>query len=178
MKLKYFLRGLGTGILLTALVLCISYRLSEPKGNTVEEAKKLGMVFPEGTKPPKTEADELLEEAKSEEKKEAQATVTPKQTIASGAGVTGKESSKTTPKPTEKTQKTEKDKSKKFTVRSGLLSTSVVREMKEQGIIKDDEGLNKYLEDSGNARKIIAGTYQIPEGASFEEITKIITRQN
>jgi len=176
MKMKYFLRGLGTGILLTALVLCISYRVSEPKGNTVEEAKKLGMVFPEGTKPPQSEADKLLEEANSKQEVESvEESTESEKTVASGASVTAKETP--APTPTAKAEKTEKKKTNKFTVRSGLLSTSVVREMKEQGIIKDDDGLNKYLEDSGNARRIIAGTYQIPEGASFEEITKIITRQ-
>ena len=46
MKLKYFLRGLGVGMVVTALVLCIAYRNSSSGKSVVEQAKELGMVFP------------------------------------------------------------------------------------------------------------------------------------
>lgn len=48
MKLKYFLRGLGVGMVVTALVLCIAYRNSSSGKSVVEQAKELGMVFPAG----------------------------------------------------------------------------------------------------------------------------------
>ena len=48
MKLKYFLRGLGTGIILAALILCISYRSGKSsEKSVVDQAKELGMIFPE-----------------------------------------------------------------------------------------------------------------------------------
>ena len=49
MKLKYFLRGLGVGMVVTALVLCIAYRNSSSGKSVVEQAKELGMAFPQGT---------------------------------------------------------------------------------------------------------------------------------
>lgn len=53
MKFKYFLRGLGVGIIISAVVLCIAFRSYDNTHiNVVNEAKKLGMVFPEGTASP------------------------------------------------------------------------------------------------------------------------------
>ena len=47
MKRKYFLRGLGIGIIVTALLLCISYRKQMTDMAIIEKAKSLGMIFPE-----------------------------------------------------------------------------------------------------------------------------------
>ncbi len=205
MKYKYFLRGLGTGIILSALILCISYRSSGSDKNVVEQAKELGMIFPEGTQSPE-QSDEIAPTD----------TPVPAQN-GSGAGVTGQEAvpggadqtdapdpttipaqtdppkDTTSPKKTAKPKKTDKPKkaakpaeTKKpdsakgsgvsFKVRGGLLSSTVAREMKEAGILQNDKKFDQYLVDSGYATKIREGTYKIPVGASYEEIAKIITR--
>lgn len=172
MKITYFLRGLGTGILVTALVLCIGYRQQDSQESVVERARELGMEFPEKT------PDALVEPS-----------VTP-ETAVSGSAAVGKMTEKPTSKPTARPkakatakatpgqEKASSAKTRTFTVRSGLLSSSVAREMKEAGIIQDDEALDDYLEKSGLARKVRAGRYEIPVGASYEEIAHIITRQD
>ena len=196
MKYQHFLRGLGVGIVLTALILCISYRVSDPKVDVVEEAKKLGMVFPEGTMepaqitlPPSLSATPSAVDASSTgsdvtgagetpstaapseptenptDKPTAKPPVKTKKPAASGAGVTGTQAGQSATK------------KNRFTVRSGLLSSSVAREMKEAGIIDDDKAFDEYLEDHGESQNVRAGTYDIPEGASFAEIAKIITRK-
>ena len=184
MKLKYFLRGLGTGILLTALILCVNNRNSSSGKDVVEQAKELGMVFPKGTEKP---VDALLPTSSPQS-----ATPTPKQdkkVVASGAGVTGEggetekqgETKKpgNTGKPAKKSPKPKKvTNGREFTVRGGLLSSSVAREMKEAGIINNADAFDEYLERSGNAKKVRAGTYKIPNGASYEQIARIITRQD
>lgn len=176
MKLRYFLRGLGVGIVLTAIILCVSYRAQgTPGGDVVEEAKKLGMVFPEGSQ--ELETDFTATPVATTSAVTASTTtaptakVTPKITkkpnknaVISGAGVTGEDTGKV-------------KKGTKFTVREGLLSSSVAREMKKAGIIKDDEAFDEYLENSGYGRKVRSGTYYIPNGASYAEIARIITRQ-
>lgn len=170
MKITYFLRGLGIGILITALVLCIGYRQQDSEESVVERARELGMEFPEKT------PDSLVEP-----------TATPETTVSGSAAVpdekmteepTTKPTAKPTAKATPKQNHTTSGKTRSFTVRSGLLSSSVAREMKEAGIIKDDEALDEYLEKSGLARKVRAGKYEIPVGASNEEIARIITRQD
>ena len=159
--IKYFLRGLGVGIVLTALAFSIGYRVNAPKQNVVEQAKELGMVFPEGTAVPVAVTEQPVQETPAQE--------TPAQT----------ETATRRPKQSEKPQNTpisEEDiKGTRFTVRGGLLSSSVAREMMEAGIIKSDKALDDYLEKSGYATEIRAGTYFIPKGAGYEEIARIIT---
>ena len=47
MKMRYFLRGLGVGVLLATLLLCISYRGQNSENSIIKQAKELGMQFPE-----------------------------------------------------------------------------------------------------------------------------------
>ena len=49
MKMRYFLRGLGVGVLLATLLLCISYRGQNSENSIIKQAKELGMQFPEKT---------------------------------------------------------------------------------------------------------------------------------
>lgn len=175
MKIKYFLRGLGIGIVLTALVLCITYRSGEKnEKSVVEQAKELGMVFPEGTSTPEEILPEVTDEPVSGEAVEPEeVTNTPKPTDTPKP--TGKPTK--TPKPTA-TPKKEDVKYITFTVREGLLSSSVAREMKEAGVIKDADAFDEFIEENGYGRLIRSGKYKIPVGASYETIAKIITRQD
>ncbi len=198
MKLTYFLRGLGVGILLAALALCISYR-SNPGESTdvVEQAKKLGMVFPKGTQEPPTVSILPTETVSATPVPTIQPTIS---AVGSGAGVTGEETAQP-PQPPQQTQQpvqpttvpteaappaTEKvadsgkkpdSSGKKFTVRGGLTSTTVAREMEEAGIIDSAEAMDEYMEKNGFSRKIRAGVYTIPKGASYAQIARIITKQ-
>lgn len=173
MKTRFFLRGLGAGIILTALILCVGYRINAPEQNIVEEAKKLGMVFPEGTSVPVTVSQQPGDAAPVE------TAVIPANTAAVPAGTAAANNS-VGKAPANSTGAGKKGQSAKgqgtrFTVRGGLLSSSVAREMMEAGIIKSDKVLDDLLEKSGYAREIQAGTYFIPAGSTYEDIAKIIT---
>ena len=161
MKKRYFLRGLGAGILLTALVLCASYRQNDSEQSVVERAQKLGMQFPEKT------SDTLLTASGAALAVSPSPSVRPDRTKEPSAQPT--QTAKTTEKAVGKT--------KTFEVREGLLSSSVAQEMRKAGIIKSADDFDEYLEKTGMARKICAGKYKIPKGAGYEEIAKIITRQ-
>lgn len=175
MKIKWFLRGLGVGIVLTALLLCVTYRASQKNNNVIRQAKELGMVFPETKEEEKT-ADELANEVKQDD--------------VSGGAVSGTVVDVKTEEEKKKEDRINdskddiqnasryhKDK-KSFVVRSGLLSSSVSREMEEAGIIENADEFDEYLEKKGYARQVRSGTYKIPVGADFETIAKIITRQD
>lgn len=181
MKKKYFLRGLGVGILLTALVLCIGYRKQNSADTIIKKARELGMVFPKKT------SDSLLSASGSAAEVTTSPTVspTPEQTTAPTDSPTPVPTQTATVKPTPAATQGTKTDSKKnntsgntrtFTVRGGLLSSSVAREMKQAGIIKDADAFDDYVERRGMARKIRAGKYKIPVGASYAQILKIITR--
>lgn len=169
MKKKFFLRGLGVGIVITTLVLCICYRNQDSEQSIVEQAKELGMEFPEKT------PDTLVKpSATPEETASGSAT---KATEKASASPTAKATATPTVTP-KKAKKSEDGKTYTFTVRSGLLSSSVARELKEAGIIDDDDAFNDYILEKGWGRKVRAGKYKIPVGASYFKIAKIITRQD
>ncbi|MGN0378578.1 MAG: hypothetical protein ACI4EU_03215 [Butyrivibrio sp.] len=182
MKLKWFLRGLGVGILVTALVLCVTYRNIQKDQNVIQQAKELGMVFPETES---GSAEQTAEQQKAEE------LARELQTEAASGSAVGEKTEKE-PTEQEKEAKDKIDNSKKdittassyhkgtktFVVRSGLLSSSVSREMEEAGIIDDADKFDEYLEKKGYGRMVRSGKYKIPEGADYETIAKIITRQD
>ncbi|MBO6108495.1 MAG: hypothetical protein J6P16_03715 [Eubacterium sp.] len=64
-----------------------------------------------------------------------------------------------------------------FEVRSGLLSSSVARELYEAGIIEDMWAFDHYIEERGLGHYLIAGSYELKVGASYEEIANIITHR-
>ena len=91
MKAKWFIRGMGTGIVLTALILCMAYRSNRNDGSVIKEAKELGMVFPENetgdiARPEKDQAEQLAKDQEKEKKEQEQE----KQKPASGAAVSQK----------------------------------------------------------------------------------------
>ena len=47
MKLKYYLRGLGTGILFATIILFISYSYKMSDKQIKERASELGMIYPD-----------------------------------------------------------------------------------------------------------------------------------
>ncbi|MEE3467721.1 MAG: hypothetical protein VZQ83_04715 [Eubacterium sp.] len=63
----------------------------------------------------------------------------------------------------------------KFKVRSGLLSSSVARELYEAGIIDDMWEFDHYIVRHNLGDKIIAGKYTLKVGDSYAKIAKAIT---
>ena len=64
----------------------------------------------------------------------------------------------------------------KFTIKSGTGSRAVCNQLAEAGLIEDAAAFDQYLIDSGYSKRISAGNFEIPVGASDEEIAKIISR--
>lgn len=73
MKLKYYLRGLGVGIIVTTIILTISFGGKEtdiddiPVEEVIAKATMLGMVMPEDTETPATEQQDGTETALGED---------------------------------------------------------------------------------------------------------------
>ena len=63
-----------------------------------------------------------------------------------------------------------------ITIRRGTGSRAVCSLLAEAGLIEDAAAFDQYLIDSGYSKRISAGTFEIPAGASEEEMAKIISR--
>ena len=196
MKLKYYLRGLGIGILVTALIMGFTTRDSRPltDAEIKAAAAELGMVesdslrladlpqeptptpeiTPEPTKEPETTPEpEATTESSGEPAKEPETTPEPEATTES-SGEPTEEPETASEAATETTQESGTDIS--ITVSAGSGSRTVCNRLEEAGVIDDAAEFDKYLCDQGYSKRICVGTFEIPADASWEEIAKIITR--
>ena len=166
MKLKYYLRGLGIGIIVTTIILGSCFSMQKPKmtdAQIIEKASQLGMIMPEQDSAVAIET-ETTEPEETQQKNEQQ--------------VTTEEIQQETEQQTEvpKEQETEEAQQEPFTlvVNRGDVCRTMCENLAANGVIDDSEGLRKYLSEVGYASFISAGTYQIPYHASYEEITNIL----
>lgn len=166
MKLKYYLRGLGIGIIVTTIILVSCFSMQKPKmtdAQIIEKASQLGMIMPEQDSAVAIET-ETTEPEETQQKNEQQ--------------VTTEEIQQETEQQTEvpKEQETEEAQQEPFTlvVNRGDVCRTMCENLAANGVIDDSEGLRKYLSEVGYASFISAGTYQIPYHASYEEITNIL----
>ena len=189
MKLKYYLRGLGIGMAVTALILGISFsgRQGQEAQTLTDEqirerASELGMVdsseltlaaLQNSAQPQITMEPEVTEE--SETMTEPEATAEPDIT--------------TKPEPTAEPEMTTKPEATKepelitapeqsqttITIKKGSDSGSVSRVLYEAGLVENAKAFDNYLCNNGYSRSINPGIYEIAPGTSEEEIAKIIT---
>ena len=179
MKLKYYLRGLGIGMAVTALILGISFsgRQGQEAQTLTDEqirerASELGMVdsseltlaalassaaqTPETTIEPEAAAEPEMT-TEPEATTELEATAEP-ETTAEPEVTTAPEQSQTT-----------------ITIKKGSDSGSVSRMLYEAGLVENAKAFDNYLCNNGYSRSINPGIYEIAPGTSEEEIAKIIT---
>lgn len=173
-KLRYYLRGLGIGILVTAFILSVAKKNTEEltDAQIKERALALGMVEGDSLvlsdlrKEEETQPSETLPtetETESEQTSEAES---------SEPETTEPESMEPESMEPESTQQTE---TITFTIASGTSSYTASRNLEAAGLIEDARAFDTYLCDSGYAKTLRVGTYEIVVGTSEEEIAKIIT---
>ena len=172
MKLKYYLRGLGIGIIVTTIILVSCFSMQKPKmtdEQIIEKAAQLGMIMPEQNSAVIAET-ETTEPEETEQKNEQQ--------IAAEKLQQETETQMEVPKEpeTENAENAEQTQQEPFTlvVNRGDVCRTMCENLAANGVIDDSEGLRKYLSEVGYASFISAGTYQIPYHASYEEITNIL----
>ena len=201
MKLKYYLRGLGIGMAVTALILGISFsgRQGQEAQTLTDEqirerASELGMVdsseltlaaLQNSAQPQITMEPEVTEE--SETMTEREATAEPETTTEPEA--TAEPEMTTKPEATAEPEMTTKPEATKepelitapeqsqttITIKKGSDSGSVSRVLYEAGLVENAKAFDNYLCNNGYSRSINPGIYEIAPGTSEEEIAKIIT---
>lgn len=220
MKLKYYLRGLGIGILVSTIILTISFAgkkndLSDAE--VIARAKELGMVMeydkksdtiPKGTEqtniPEETETQTKAEpdtqevqkpentEIQTEKTDESQTEKTEEpQTEVQTEQASGPETEAQTEKAGEQQAEVQEQNTpeaeeprdaeeavpqvKEFVVDRGASSDKVAEKLFQEGLVDDAAAFNRYLVENHYDSSIQNGTFQITEGASYEEISKILT---
>ena len=202
MKLKYYLRGLGIGMIVTALILGISFSNRQDQTSQImtddqirERAAELGMVDSseltlaalqnsakqptEGTPEETTQTQEqnnIEAEPETTVPAETQATAEPETTQEPEATAEPEKTAgpETTAEP-EVTEAPQRTQTASITIQRGDDSGSASRRLYEAGLVENAKAFDNYLCNNGYSRSINPGTYEIAPGTSEEEIAKIIT---
>ncbi len=179
MKLKYYLRGLGIGMVVSTLILVISYNTQNKISDeeVIMRAKKLGMVM-------STEDDLFGEETTSAEEPTTKEPSTEEPTTEEPSTEEPTTEEPSTEEPTTEEPATEEPTTEAggtvveftFTIESGMYSEAVTKMLVQGGIIKNETEFNLFLETTGYEEKIQTGVYTVNSGMTYEEIAKIISK--
>lgn len=195
MKLKYYLRGIGIGLIVTTVVMMIAFMIHKDQllsdDEIRERAAELGMVMPDeiggrdtlssnNAQPETLDADPAESEDASKEDSKAQDAVSDEES----------EQQDTDQKNSDKKNQTENDdagndkpepevtEQVELSIVGGEYSDIVSEKLRKAGLIEDAEDFNKYLAAGGYDNLIQPGTYTIPVGADYDTIIQIITEKN
>ena len=163
MKLRYYLRGLGVGILVTAVIMTVALSKKQPMTDdeVIKRAKELGMIENTIIKDVATskEDEEVKEEIKEELQEEVQ------------------EELQENPENTENETEVETEgETITVSVVSGDSSWSVAKRMEEIGLVDSAKEFDAFLCGNGYDKRISVGTYEISSNATWEDMAKIITK--
>lgn len=179
MKLKYYLRGLGIGILVTAAILTIVYHTkgSMSDSQIKKRAAQLGMVMASTEEDTlfaqTTQADTTIEETGTISVEETTTVVETTEAVTEAP--TEKPTEKPTEAPTEKPTEPAAAEAV-LTISPGMYSESVSAELARLGIITNQKEFNSYLVNNGYAERIQTGDFKVKADMSYDEIARIITR--
>ena len=177
MKLKYYLRGLGIGILVTAVIMGVtqgSRKETLSDREIRERAAALGMVEP-GNSLADLEAAETPAATEIPEAIETPAATETPETIETPAATEAPAATpEVTARPTQKPAEEEEGSSYTFEIQAGDSSYQVAYRLQQAGLVADARDFDNYLCSKGYDRKLKTGSYEILETATEEEISEIL----
>lgn len=193
MKLKYYLRGIGIGIVVTAVIMGVA--LGNPTGGISDaevraRAEKLGMsddtrVLSENeekeTKTQETASPEIQKTTEPTAKPTTEPTAKP--TTAPTAEVAAEPTAEPTavaPEPSESvTSEPESAESAEIIieVRPGDGSYAVAQAVQSAGLVDDAGAFDRFLCQNGYDKKICTGSHTIPAGSCEAEIAAILCKK-
>ena len=187
MKLKYYLRGLGIGIAVTALLMGYSNknRAAEPKAEVATE-ETAGDLLADRNGEATTE--EVIEQSTVEnvtvetDSAETSEEETSQQETASELESSTQEAETTTDKKEQTQSSTEADAGNalpqttiEINIVRGDDSGTVARKLQNAGIVESATEYDAYLMQHGYDKKIRVGKVEIPVDATWQEIAEYIS---
>ena len=222
MKLRYYLRGLGIGIIVTLILTGIAGNKKQELTNEEIKARaaELGMIegttlsgdpTPGLTQTPEPTQELIATPGTTQGTDEASGTETPTMNpdntatpdLTQTPTVTSESTPTVTPEPTQAPTVTPEPTQTPIptpeptqaptatpepaqsdddtqgtvviTVRHGDSSVKVSRMVEEAGLVESAQDFDRYLCANGYDKRLSVGTHEIPAGAGYEEIAKILT---
>lgn len=175
MKLKYYLRGIGIGVIVATLVMTVSsviHNNNLSDETIIKEAQKLGMVMPDSTEDNNSLWVSNTETPDTETLDTETSDTENLNTESSESGTSNTES--VVP---EDSQAVVDENMAEITIVKGDAARQVSEKLFAAGLVDSVEEFHAYLSETGYAYYIYIGTYQIPKGSTFEEICDIIVNK-
>lgn len=201
MRLKYYLRGLGLGIIFAVFIMMVGYRnhgSSMSDSEIIEKAKALGMVETEDSSGMKSDrkTDNKTDEKSDKKIDTSEPDTTIADTSAAEDTQTGTDNTDadniagtadvdtTAPSDVAATDSAASDAAQPqqnttftVTVGSGDTCRMIAERLQAAGIIDDAEKFRAYMGQKGVDQFIADGNHEIPYGASYDDIINILTQK-
>ena len=215
MNLKYYLRGLGIGVVVTALIMGITAgKAKETLSNEEikERARALGMVeesrvltdvidndsSQKEEKEPSPSSEDALSssvadvssevepepmsegssDSDSEDSDDGQEDMGNAERQETTAADSEPENQGEVPEESDNGDESSSGESVTIEVNSGEGSFVVCQKLEDAGLVSLASEFDRYLYENGYDKRINVGTYEIPVGAEWEEIARIIAKLN
>lgn len=194
MKLKYYLRGLGVGIVVTAFVSSIANGIGGNSLTTEQvilKAKELGMVTQDdydAVNSDLTDAKESIEDLQNQlndQNTTANEETSDTENLNNSTNGTNETndanetnaltSDNSTTTETYIEGSTSESTTVEFDITPGMSSNAVSKLLEEKGIIADAADFNQYVIDSGKVNNLQVGRYKVSSGESYDSIISKLT---
>lgn len=201
MRLKYYLRGLGLGIIFAVFIMMVGYHnhgSSMSDSEIIEKAKALGMVETEDSsgmkndkktdnktdeksdkKTDTSEPDTTIADTSAAEDTQTGTDNTDADNIAGAADADTTASSDVAATDSAASDAAQPQQNTTFTVTVGSGDTCrmIAERLQAAGIIDDAEKFRAYMGQKGVDQFIADGSHEIPYGASYDDIINILTQK-
>ena len=187
MRLKYYIRGIGIGIIFATLLLAISFYFGKAnlsKNEMTDEeiitrAKELGMVMPDEEEE-NTEAEADSNETEESETADTSETEDEESTEPEVTGEVAEVLESDEAKAIEQTEETDETTVTyvPFTVRGGESSDTVAYHLYREGLVDSSESFNEYMNSIDVDERIQAGTFYIKEGSTYDDIVALLVNKD
>ena len=201
MRLKYYLRGLGLGIIFAVFIMMVGYRnhgSSMSDSEIIEKAKALGMVETEDSsgmqndkktdnktdkksdkKTDTSEPDTTIADTSAAEDTQTGTDNTDADNIAgtADADTTAPSDVAATDSAASDAAQPQQNTTFTVTVGSGDTCRMIAERLQAAGIIDDAEKFRTYMGQKGVDQFIADGSHEIPYGASYDDIINILTQK-
>ena len=163
MKLKYYMCGLGSGIILAVLVLAIAGKISAlgySVNNNANINETTGSVIAYTTQADNKETTEVETQAGTEGNSE--------RLTGESTGVTMAVTESETQSETGKVQ---------VHIAAVTISSEIAKMLEERGVIDSAQGFIQYMYDEGYSRIVQEGDFEFTKNDTYANVARILTRQ-
>ncbi len=180
MRLKYYLRGLGLGIIFTCVILMIFSNGNKSKdtsvvedSNGIELTEAVGNDFDSNEEEEPSVTDESNNDENDSNSNDENDSNSNDEIQSLDENINKPIDDQTVNEITGDSGELESE-YVSLVIEQGDIARNVAEKLYEDGIINDVEAFRKYLGETGVSHTLHAGEYQIKVGATFEEIVEAL----